>query len=540
MGQPVGLFLAGLSFFLSGIAGLKSSLQRLGGRGLRRSIARFTDRRIPALAAGVLAGAATQSASAVAFILSGMISTGVITLGRSLPVVAAANLGTATLVFLAAVDLRLISLYLIGLAGLANAAAASPRYEALLGALLSLGLLFFGLDLAKQAFVPLPANREFQELAASFRDWSFPAFLLGGACRLFIQSSSAIGVIGLTLRSAHIFTETQAMLLVCGAGLGVALSSLFFSRDLRGAPRQVLVYQGLINFVSGTAVAALIWTDRVAGTNLVPSALASMASDPSSRIAWVFLINMAGALAVGLAVLPWIENLLDRLEPPRPEAEASVPEFIHDEALDVPETALALASREQQQLLALISALLDCVRSEATVGHDVAPMHAGLGSLRREVRLFLRELAGRSLGPGASEWVLDLERRQEHLDALEEAVHQFVVVHGTIGAGGRAGELVGRLTEVVSLLLLTGIEAWRGDEMEIEHLLLLTEDRGETMERLRAAHPGVGETHERRSALGYAITLFERIAWLLRQLAISLSKDENESPAGEPRREATR
>ena len=186
MGQPVGLFLAGLSFFLSGIAGLKSSLQRLGGRGLRRSIARFTDRRIPALAAGVLAGAATQSASAVAFILSGMISTGVITLGRSLPVVAAANLGTATLVFLAAVDLRLISLYLIGLAGLANAAA-SPRYEALLGALLSLGLLFFGLDLAKQAFVPLPANREFQELAASFRDWSFPAFLLGGACRLFIQ-----------------------------------------------------------------------------------------------------------------------------------------------------------------------------------------------------------------------------------------------------------------------------------------------------------------------------------------------------------------
>jgi hypothetical protein len=265
-----------------------------------------------------------------------------------------------------------------------------------------------------------------------------------------------------------------------------------------------------------------------------------MASDPSSRIAWVFLINMAGALAVGLAVLPWIENLLDRLEPPRPEAEASVPEFIHDEALDVPETALALASREQQRLLALISALLDCVRSEATVGHDVAPMHAGLGSLRREIRLFLRELAGRSLGPGASEWVLDLERRQEHLDALEEAVHQFVVVHGTIGAGGRAGELVARLTEVVSLLLLTGIEAWRGDEMEIEHLLLLTEDRGETMERLRAAHPGVGETHERRSALGYAITLFERIAWLLRQLAISLSKDENESPAGEPRREATR
>lgn len=522
MAHLVGLFLAGLSFFLSGIAGLKSSLQSLSGRGLRRWLLRLTGSRLSSLAVGATAGAVTQSASAVAFILSGMIATGVVTLGRSLPVVAAANLGTATLVFLAAVDVRMVALYLIGLAGLAQGSGAAPRHEAALRALLSVGLLFFGLDLAKQAFAPLPANREFQELAASLSDWSLPAFLLGTACRLFIQSSSAIGVIGLALESGRIFTETQAMLLVCGAGPGVALSSLFLSGDLKGTPRQVVIYQGLINLVSGLVLATAIWADRAAGTDLVPRALDHLSSEPSRRIAWVFFANMAGCLAVGLAVLPWIESLLNRLEPPRPEAEVSRPEYIHDGALDVPQTALELASREQQRLLSLTGALLDCVRSEGVTDRDAAAMHAGLERLRGEIRLFLGELVGRRLDPETSAAVIELERRQEHLDALETAVDDFVRVHRAIGAGGRTGETVERVTEVVSLLLLTAVDAWQGDAMDIEHLLLLTEDRGETMERLRAGDHGANETQERRSALGYALTLFERIAWLIRQLAISL------------------
>lgn len=540
MGQPVGLFLAGLSFFLSGVAGLRSSLQRLGGRGLRRAIARVTDRRLSALVAGMVAGAVTQSASAVAFILSGMVATGVVTLGRSLPVVAAANLGTAALVFLAAIDLRLVALYLVGVCGLSRTSGTAPRHEAVLGALLSVGLLFFGLDLVKQAFAPLPANREFQELAASLRDWSLPALLLGGACRLFVQSSSAIGVIAVTLQSARIFSETQAMLLVCGAGLGVALSNLFLSSDLRGAPRQILVYQGLINLLSGLFFGAILWADRAAGTDLVPRALDHLASTPANRIAWVFLANMAGALAVGLAVLPWIESLLDRWEPPRPEAQASRPEFVHDGALDVPETAIALASREQQRLLALVSSLLDCVRSEARGDRDAVAMHEALGRLRGEIRLFLHDLVGRSLGADESEAVLVLERRQEHLDALEEAVHQFVLTRRTIGPGGRADELAERLTEVTSLFLVTGVEAWRGDETEIGHLLLMTEDRGETMERLRLSDLGTGGTQEQRSALGYAITLFERIAWLVRQLAISLEGAEEGPTHGDSPAEANR
>jgi hypothetical protein len=67
---------------------------------------------------GAVLGAITQSASVVAFILSGMVSTGLLPISRALIVLACANIGTALLVFIAASDLHVSILFLIGITGL--------------------------------------------------------------------------------------------------------------------------------------------------------------------------------------------------------------------------------------------------------------------------------------------------------------------------------------------------------------------------------------------------------------------------------------
>ena len=149
------LFLAGLTLFFTGVTSLRERLQQASGRRLRRSIARVTGRPWIAIPAGIGAGVVTQSASAVAFILAGMVATGMVELRAALPVIAASNVGTALLVFLAAFDLRTAVFYLIGVCGLALHFRVAPRWEGILGALFSVGLLFLGLDLMKQAFAPL-------------------------------------------------------------------------------------------------------------------------------------------------------------------------------------------------------------------------------------------------------------------------------------------------------------------------------------------------------------------------------------------------
>jgi phosphate:Na+ symporter len=526
MTELAALFLAGLSLFFTGVSGVKSRLQQFNGRRVRRLLARVMDRSVLAGMVGALMGTITQSASAVAFILSGMVATGMVSMRRAMPVVASSNVGTALLVFLAAVDLRLAVFYLIGVCGLAMNFRIAVRFEALFGVLFSIGLLFLGLDLMKQAFRPLPGYPEFQAFATFLKGWDFAPILLGAACRMFIQSSSAIGVIAITLEKGGIFSETQSMLLICGAGPGAALASLFLSSNLKGAPRQIVIYQGLINLLSGALLSGFILLDTETGLGVVRWLVALV--PPSQCIALVFLVNMIGCLLVGVAISPWVEPLLRRLAPPAPGEDISRPVFIHDEALEVPGTAVDLAASEQLRLLEYTIQLLDCVRAERSASQidDPAALHAGIRDLEGEVRAFLDELVGRPLDSEISRAVLALERRQEHLVALEESVNQFVATRRATAFAGRAGELMERLAEALSLMLLTARDAWTGaDALDLAHLLKLTEDRGDLMERIRASCQGAQITHDQQSSLFYATTLFERTVWLLRQLGLSLQAD---------------
>ena len=200
--QLAALFLAGLSLFFTGINGVKSKLQQMSGRKFRQMLAKVTDRPVLAGLVGMGFGAVTQSASAVAFILAGMVATGLISLRRALPVVASSNVGTALLVFLAAIDLRLAVLALIGITGLMINFKIAHRFEALVGALFAIGMLFLGLDMMKQAFAPLPQYAWFIALAAFLKAWAWAPFFLGAALRMVIQSSSAIGVIAIALQGS--------------------------------------------------------------------------------------------------------------------------------------------------------------------------------------------------------------------------------------------------------------------------------------------------------------------------------------------------
>jgi phosphate:Na+ symporter len=525
MSELIALFLAGLSLFFTGVAGVKTRLQQLNGRRVRRMLARVTDRPVLAGLIGALMGAITQSASAVAFILSGMVATGMVSMRRALPVVASSNVGTALLVFLAAVDLRLAVFYLIGLCGLAINFRVAPRFEAIFGVLFSIGLLFFGLDLMKQAFKPLPGFPEFQAFATFLKGWEFAPVLLGAACRMFIQSSSAIGVIAITLEKGGIFDETQSMLLICGAGPGVALASAFLSSNLKGAPRQTVIYQGLINLLSGGLLSGLILLDAELGSGVVKRLVALV---PASQcIALLFLANMAGCLLIGLAILPWVERWLRRLAPPDPGEDISRPVFLHDEALEVPGTAIDLAASEQRRLFDYTIQLLDCARVDvATQSLSPSALHLGMRDLMGEVRAFLDELVTRPLDLQVSRAVLELERRQEHLVALEESVNQFVSTRRSDAFSGRTAELMERLAESLNLMLLTARDAWAGtDALDLDHLLRLTEDRGDLMERIRAGSQNGQATHDQQSALFYATTLFERTVWLLHQLGLSLQAE---------------
>lgn len=531
MPEVIALFLVGLALFFHGVSGVRTHLQGLTSRRLRRQLAQWARRPLLAGVGGFFFGAVTQSSTAVAFILTSLVSGRLMSVAHALPIVAWANLGTVPLVFFASLDAHLAFLYLLGVAGLALAFdLGPPRLRPVVTALFSIGLLFFGLELMKDAFKPLPGFAWFRDLAAFIQGSALATFVAGALLRVLVQSSSGIAVIAITLAHGGLLSADQAAMMMYGTGVGVGLSILLLSSNLRGVPRQITLYQALINGCAGLALCTLYYVEHYSGAPLALALAETLAPAPDSpvRLACVFLVLQSAAVAAALIGSRPAAAWLARVSPPTDEQDLARPRFLSQEALADPDSALELAEQEQLHLLAHLPAQLDTLRaaepdSPPRIPADVR--HRAALAVGGELQSFLRELAEQRTDPATSARLLALEQRQSLVASLGETVHGFVETFARLRApDAPPAPLLDALLESLDTLVLTSLDALRsGDADDVVMLLSLTSDRGDLMERLRrqllsGADPALD--HGRKSDLFYLTSLFERTVWLLRQLAL--------------------
>src|SRR5215510_13692445 len=121
--------IAGLGLFFSGLKMIDTNLRQATGRQLRTIIGGLTRNAWVAGLVGIATGALVQSASGIVFILVSLVSSGLTSIKRALPILTWANVGCSALIFAAVLDLRFAILYLIGLAGAAFAFDRSHRSD---------------------------------------------------------------------------------------------------------------------------------------------------------------------------------------------------------------------------------------------------------------------------------------------------------------------------------------------------------------------------------------------------------------------------
>ena len=528
-----GLFLAGLALFFFGVSGIRTNLQQLTGRRFRRLLTRWTKHGALAAAWGFVFGAITQSATAVSFILAGLIASGSLTVSRALMIVGWANVGTAVLVFLAAVDVQLAVLYVVGLSGLAVAFDVAPRFKPGFAALFSIGLLFFGLNLMKQAFAPLPAFPWFQTVAEFARGSEIAAAAFGMVLRTVIHSSSAIAVLAVILSHAGLLTDTQIVMVIFGAAIGVTLSSYLLSSELKGVPRQIVLFHGAINGLSGLLCVGLALVERATGWPLLLSWIAAAPGGANARLSFAYLFVMLVAAGVAAASARRAPAWLNRWSPPTLEQGLSQPRHVQNEALHDPEAALDLTELEEEALLARMPAYLEAARAgrggrDATVPPVV--MHRALAAVAQAIQEFVTGLPDHHLSRASSSRLLALERRLGLLEALNDSLRDFAVGAAAQTTDGPIGALIDNLVEAADTVLFTAIDGWKTrDDDDLATLSAMTEDRGPMMERIRRtyADQDAGVEHKDQAGLFHLTSLFERIIWLLRQVGLSLRERDS-------------
>ena len=526
MSELLAKFLVGITLFLHGVAGVRTQLQGLTSRRLSRQLARWSDRRLMAATGGFLFGAITQSSTAVAFILNSLISSGLMPLSKALPVVAWANVGTVPLVFFASLNIHLVFLYVLGTAGLAIAfEIGTSRYRALLHSLFSIGLLFLGLKLMKEAFAPLPEFPVFQKAAILLHSSLLMTFATGALLRLFIQSSSAIAVVAIALHEGGLLTLPEAALMMYGSGVGVGLTIALLSSNLRGVARQLTLFQALINAGAGILLGTIAFLEHRQALPPLLGRLQSFAPShsPSLQLAIAFLLLQSTTLTLATLFSRWMPGWLQKLSPPTLEQDLSRPRFLCDNALADPESALSLAEQEQKHLLRHLPAQLDSLRPQlATATAPVAPAirHQAIIKVSGDIQAYLRELVEQHNDPATSSRLLSVEQRQSILLPLCQSVHEFVETIARQEKPATTPRFT-QLIESLDTLILTMLDAIDSrDPDDLTMLMHMTADRGGLMERQRRtlieSTPEID--HSSKSDFFYLTALYERSVWLMRQL----------------------
>ncbi|HUD51399.1 Na/Pi symporter [Parvibaculum sp.] len=515
---------AGLGLFFVGVKLIGGNLKQLTGSWFRRLIEAATRNTTVSALVGILSGALTQSSNAITFISIGMVTAGLVDVGRIVPMVIWANVGTSALVLLSAIDVKLAVLFLLGATGVAYYfdIDRAPRFRHVLGAVLGLGLLFFGLELIKSGAMPLKsmdAVREFLSFAAS----SYVlAFLIGVVLTIVAQSSATVSIIAVTMANVGLLTIDQTIVVVIGASLGSGISIALLSTNLRGIGRQIAWMQVAVKLVGVIVVLPFFAVEMPGHVPGIKALVFALTSDGATAVALVYLLLQLVSAVLTTVFRDRIMAAIMRLSPPTDEEALSKPRYIYAEALDEPRAALDLVEREQVRLFEFLPDIVDAVRVDGAskLGPDLLASSAG--SVARQCGDFLTNILDNNSARDVLIDVVEIQKRNEILLSLIGAVSDYVKTieaAGAVSPDSKFGRLLFALGESLHTILAVANDAFlHKDRRDLDLLREFTSDRSTQMERVRRQVMEVEDIGPAEHDTLYAsTTLFERTLWLLQR-----------------------
>ena len=143
--ELIGGVVGALGLFIVGMWFLTENLKKLASRRIRQAAHRWTANRFKALLWGALAGGVTQSASALTFIAVSILRTRLITTEGAFAMILGGGVGATALVMIVTFDIKLISLYVLGVAGAVVVTERLSKFRPIAASFLGAAMMILGL-----------------------------------------------------------------------------------------------------------------------------------------------------------------------------------------------------------------------------------------------------------------------------------------------------------------------------------------------------------------------------------------------------------
>ena len=454
MNELIAGIAGGLGLFIAGMWLLTENLKTLASRRLRRSASRWTTNRFSALLWGVLAGAITQSMTALTFIVVSILRSGLIATRGALALILGGCVGASFLVVIVTFDIKVVALYVLGLSGAAIASERLSRFRPIAASFLGGAMLVLGLVLLKDAAAPLAQQPWFQDMLEGTGQSLALAFVVAAFLTAILQSANAICVFGIGLATVGVISVNQAIMVIYGSCLGSSVILYLLSARLTGRSRQVAMYMVLYDVLVCVILVPLLYCEIHFEIPLMKALILAVDLDLDQQLALVYALISVLPLPVMLVGLGWSASLLERLWPSSQADALSKPRFIHDHASVDVDTSLPLVHLEQRRVVTNLSQYFEAVRQ----GRGIEPLRDATRKLLADITDFLDDLQALHPAQGA-EGRNSLRNRQKLLAWLEDALGVLCETLAQRSAPSTLNQFRTNIRESVDSVLLSLVDA---------------------------------------------------------------------------------
>ncbi|MBW7916700.1 MAG: Na/Pi cotransporter family protein [Trueperaceae bacterium] len=356
--------LGGLALFLTGIYRISGALQDMLGPASRRWMAFATRSPLVALLMGTGVAAATQSATATAITILGLVGGGLVAVKEGIALLLGAKLGATLAMQLAAFHL---SDYALPMVGVGYVLAMWRRAAAVGGFLFGAGLLFFGLDITVQSVSGLSSSDAFNVLVAAAEQQPLAVLVLGAVLGMMLSSSNAATAVALGLHVAGAISLETAVALVVGGNAGSAFMPLMVSRTFDSNAQRTALMQMVVLALGAIAVVLLV--------EPFTELLEAVGGGGAREVANVHTFFNLGTALLGTLLAGPLAALSGKMVPLTDDDAA--PKYLRAEAIGDPPLGLALARRETVRISDHVAVMTERATEYLSAGRwDPGPIAA--------------------------------------------------------------------------------------------------------------------------------------------------------------------
>jgi phosphate:Na+ symporter len=245
--------IGGLGIFLLGMKSMSDGMQAVAGSRLRGMISLATNNRFLATGVGVIVTCVVQSSSITTVMVVGFVNSGVMQLAQALGVIMGANIGTTVTGWILVLKIGKYGLPLLGIAAIVYLFSKGDRWRFWSMAIMGIGMIFFGLELMKDACSLIKEHPSFESWFQTFQANDYLGVLgcalIGCLLTTMVQSSSATLGITISLASQGVISYPTAAALILGENIGTTITAYLASLGATTNARRAAYFHIIFNLV---------------------------------------------------------------------------------------------------------------------------------------------------------------------------------------------------------------------------------------------------------------------------------------------------